>query len=142
MKTNNIPDAAQRFRKKWETYAPVSDDEFQYVPATLHEKHFSKGEVLLKEGQVCNKYYFIYSGSVRSFCLEDGREVNLKFYFEDDIACDFASFRSEEPSQYYLIAMEDTITYCAAKKDAVPVFQNSTSWVMILFRFFQQLYFE
>jgi CRP-like cAMP-binding protein len=38
--------------------------------------------------------------------------------------------------------MEDTITYCAAKKDAVPVFQNSTSWVMILFRFFQQLYLE
>ena len=47
------------------------------------EKCFNKGEVILKEGQVCKYYYFITRGCIRSFSQNNGREVNVKFYFED-----------------------------------------------------------
>jgi CRP-like cAMP-binding protein len=96
--------------KKMESFSPISDDDFQHLPEVMHEKRFHKGEVLLKEGQVCRRYYYILSGCIRSFSLESGKEVNTKFYFEDEIACDFASFRGEKPSQFYLVAIEELLT--------------------------------
>src|SRR5204863_2572982 len=140
MELNNIPGALERFQTKMESFAPIPAEDFQHMAEMMHEKHCSKGEVLLKEGQVCSKYYFIYKGCIRSFGLEDGKEIDLKFYFEDDTACDFASFRSEEPSQFYLVAVEDSIVYYATKAEAVPVLLGGSSFRTFLFRFFQQLF--
>ncbi|HYK47766.1 MAG TPA: Crp/Fnr family transcriptional regulator [Parafilimonas sp.] len=140
MELDNIPGAYERFRKKMMSYAPITDGDFRHMAEMMHEKHCSKGEVLLKEGQVCTKYYFVYKGCIRSFGLEDGREINVKFYFEDDTACDFASFRNELPSEFYLVAMEDCIVFYATKAEAVPVLQAGSSFQMFLFRFFQQLF--
>jgi CRP-like cAMP-binding protein len=142
MKLHNMPEAPERFRKKMESFSPVSDEDFQRLPDVMHEKHFHKGEVLLKEGQVCSRFYFILRGCIRSFCLEDGKEVNTKFYFEDDIACDFNSFRSEEPSPFYFVALEDVTAYYGSKADVKPLFQDGSSWHMVLFRLFQSLYLE
>ena len=142
MEINTNPGALAQYRKKMESFAPISDTDFVQLADTLHEKHFSKGEVLLKEGQVCKQYYFILKGCIRSFGLENGREVNVQFYLDNELACNFISFRSEEPSQFYLIAMEDTDVLYSAKKDAVPVFQSGISFHMLLFRFFQDQYFK
>jgi len=141
MEMNYTPGALDRYRKKIESLAPISDEDFQHIAELMHEKHCTKGEVLLREGQVCNKYYFIFKGSIRSFGLEDGREINVKFYFEDDTACDFISFRTEQPSKFYLIAMEDSIVFYGVKKEVVPVY-NANSLQELQFRFFQQLFFK
>lgn len=141
--TTHTTDTLTRYRKKLESLAPISDEDFQHIIEAMHEKRFDKGEVLLREGQVCKDYYFILSGCIRSFGLEDGREVNVKFFFEDDTACDFYSFRYEEPSRFYLVAMEDTIVYYAGKAEAAPVFQQGgTSMQTLLFRFFQELFLK
>jgi CRP-like cAMP-binding protein len=142
MEIDNIPGALDRFRKKLESFAPVSDDDFQHIAAMMHEKHFNRGEVILREGQVCKEYYFIFKGCIRSFGLEDGKEKNVKFFFEDDTACSFASFRNQEPSPFYLIAMEDSVVYYSTKAEATPVFDKGASLQTLLFRFFQQLYFN
>jgi CRP-like cAMP-binding protein len=142
MEMYNMPEALSRFRKKIESFAPVSDDDFLHLAHIMHEKHFSKGEVILKERQVCKEYYFILNGCIRSFGLEDGKEVNVKFFFEDDTACDFVSFRNQEPSKFYLIAMEDSVVYYATKAEAMQVFDNAASLQTLLFRFFQQLFFN
>lgn len=105
----------------------------------MHEKHFNKGEVLLREGQVCKEFYYIISGCVRSFSLEEGREVNIRFFFEDEFASDFKSLRYEKPSQFFMVAMEDVKVYFTTKNEALPVLKNS---VRFLFRFFQDQYFR
>jgi len=142
MQIVNKIDALTMYREKMESFAPMSDEEFEQLSEKLREKHFTKGEVLLKEGQVCKEFFFIISGCIRSFSLENGREVNVKFFFETDTACDFASFRSEQPSTYYLIVMENTVAYCGIKSEVVPVFAKEAGLHMVLFRFFQDLYFR
>ena len=62
MEINNAPEALARYRKIMESFAPLSDDDFQQLAGVMHEKHCNKGEVLMREGQVCNKYYFILKG--------------------------------------------------------------------------------
>ena len=142
MNSTNEELSLSRFRKKMEAFVPIPDDDFQQLAQIMHEKHFNKGDVILKEGQVCKYFYFIVSGCIRSFGLENGRDVNVKFYFEDDIACDFISFRRQEPSQFFLVAVEDCIVYCATKTEAEPIFRNTASLHLNLFRFFQELYLK
>jgi len=139
------PDQAidlERFRKRLESFVALTDHEFTLWKTIMHQKQVGKGEVLLKEGQVCRQFYFILHGCLRSFSLEEGREVNLSFYFEDDFACDFESFRKEEPAKFYLVAMEDTVVYFGRKKEAVPVLQSEPAISVFLFRFFQDLFFS
>jgi len=141
--TTHTTNALDRYRKKLESLAPISDEDFEHIAEAVHEKQFDRGEVLLREGQVCKDYYFILSGCIRSFGLENGREVNVKFFFEDDTACDFYSFRYEQPSQFYLVAMEDTVVYRATKMEASPVFlEGGAALQTLLFRFFQELYLK
>ena len=125
-----------------ESFSPLTDDEFSLWRKIINEKQVDKGEVLLKEGQVCRRFYFILTGCLRSFSIEEGKEVNLTFYFEDDFACDFESFRKEEPAKFYLVAMEDTTVYFASKKEAIPVLQSQPAFSVFLFRFFQDLFFK
>jgi CRP-like cAMP-binding protein len=142
MKMNQVPEALNQYKRKLESYTEISPEDFEQLTDVMHEKHFSKGEVILKEGDVCKAFNFIYKGLIRSFGLEDGREVNVNFYFEDDFACDFLSFRTGEPSKFYFVAMEDTIAYQGTKAETVPVFEDSVSLHMFLFRFFQKLFFD
>ncbi|MEO8710604.1 MAG: Crp/Fnr family transcriptional regulator [Parafilimonas sp.] len=142
MKINDNSAALLRFRNKIEALRSISDKDFEGFTDLMHEKHFSKGATIFSEGQVCYQFYFIFSGCIRRYGLKDGREVNVDFYIEDDIACDFESFRREIPSKFYFVAMEDCVTYYAVKKEVIPFFRHSTSMHMLLFRFFQDLYFR
>jgi CRP-like cAMP-binding protein len=142
MKMNHVPEALDHYRRKLESYTEISPEDFERLADVMYEKHFNKGEVILKEGDVCKTFNFIHKGLIRSFGLEDGREVNVNFYFENDFACDFASFRSGEPSKFYLVAMEDTVAYQATKTEAVPIFEESAGLHFFLFRFFQQLFLD
>lgn len=142
MKISDNPEAFVRFRKKLEMLSPLTDKNFKGLAAVMHEKHFNKGAFILKEGQVCNQYYFIFKGSIRRFGLKNGREVNVNFYFEDDIASDFESFRKETPSEFYFVAIEDCVLYYGVKAEVSSFFMKHASSHMLLFRFFQDLYFK
>jgi len=142
MNISDTPLALERFRKKIGSFTQLPEIDFMRFANVLHERHINKGEVLLKEGQVCRHFYFIVKGCLRSFGIEEGREVNLNFYFEDDFACDFDSFRYEEPSRFYIVAMEDALVYAASKSEALPVLQSGSAFSLFLFRFFQDQYFK
>lgn len=142
MKKFSKEEAIQRFKKKLLSYAFVPDEDLGQLTHLMHRKYFDKGEVILKEGEICKAYYFILQGCVRSYSLKNEKEVNVSFYFEDDTACDFASYRDDTPSKFYMVAMEDCIVYYGTKKETEPVFLAELSLHTLLFRFFQNLYLK
>src|SRR6185369_4400213 len=128
MNISDIPLALERFRKKIGSFTQLPEMDFLRFANVLHERHINKGEVLLKEGQVCGQFYFIFKGCIRGFSLENGREVNVKFYFEDDIALIFESFKTNVPSQFYLVAIEECIVYFGIKAEALPVLESDSAF--------------
>lgn len=142
MKISDTPLALERYRKKLESFTHLSDEDFMRFANAMHERHVNKGEVLLKEGQICKQFYFIFKGCMRSFSLENGREANIKFYMEDDIACDFESFKTETPTQFYLVAIEECVVYYGIKTEVVPILESDSSFYIFVFRFFQELFFK
>ena len=67
-----------------------------------------KGDLLQKEGSVCNCVSFINYGLLRMFYMADGREKTVCFFNENNYVSDYPSFLTRKPATLNIQAMEDT----------------------------------
>ena len=68
-----------------------------------------KGEIILKEGEVCRSFYLVEKGFLRTYYNnKDGATINLNFTFEGDFTCNLQSLKSRKPSEFNIEAGEDT----------------------------------
>jgi CRP-like cAMP-binding protein len=66
-----------------------------------------KKDFLLKEGQVCKSLYFVESGCLRLFYINDkGVEQIIQFAIEHWWMSDFMSFSLQKPSHFYIQTVE------------------------------------
>ncbi|KOY87687.1 Crp/Fnr family transcriptional regulator [bacterium 336/3] len=72
-----------------------------------HIQHFTKGDFLLKEDDVCRKSYWVIRGIARKYYLHDGKDITTELYFEDDLAISFESYTLQKPSKEYIQALTD-----------------------------------
>ena len=73
----------------------------------LEVKHFKARDFYLKEGRVCYDLGYINSGSFRTYYLNDDKEINTHFVFENNFVADYDSFLQQRPSKYYIQCLED-----------------------------------
>lgn len=86
-----------------------SAEEINAVVENMRLEKFKKGTVVLKEGQVCTKCFFVLKGCLRQYKIIDGEEKTTAFFFEEEAAVLYSSYLEKEPSAYYLSTIEDTI---------------------------------
>lgn len=72
------------------------------------EENFKKKTHILRQGERCNKIWFIKSGMVRKFHLVGGKEVTTWIHTENDIFTSLHSYGGETVSDEYIQACEDT----------------------------------
>jgi CRP-like cAMP-binding protein len=66
-----------------------------------------RNEVLCTAGQVCKNFYFINSGCLRMYEIDNkGNESTAYFALEDQIMSAITSFVLQQPSRDYLVAIE------------------------------------
>ena len=71
------------------------------------EEHYKKGELLLRQDEVCRKSYLIKSGIARKYYLNDGKEMTTELYFENDLAMAFDSYSLQQPGKEWIEALTD-----------------------------------
>ena len=87
----------------------LSDSEKSYVSSLLREKNVLKKEVVLRQGQTCNKIFFVEKGSLQAFNInEDGKESTLMFALSDWWITDMDSFVNQTTSNLTIAALEDS----------------------------------
>ena len=60
---------------------PFTHDELNDILDHFEKEHIQKNRILIKEGQICNKLYFLEAGIGRSFYLKkNGKEVTQWFF--------------------------------------------------------------
>lgn len=64
--------------------------------------------LLLEEGKVANKLYFIRKGCLRLFFCDEGKEITFQFFFEGDFVASFDSLYKRTPSLFSLESLEQT----------------------------------
>ena len=78
---------------------------------------FRKDEFIIEEGKICNKVYFIESGAIRRFSLENGVEVTKWIYTDNQFVTSLSSFFDQKPSFESFQACEETTVYSLSYSD-------------------------
>lgn len=69
---------------------------------------FAKNEYLLKEGKIESNYWFLESGFIRSFVIDnDGNDITTNFYSTTDVVIDWASFFLRSPTRENIQAISE-----------------------------------
>ena len=142
MKNSVTNEQVDMLYKAMELYEPIPYPDFEKIIPILKRIKFTRGEVLFSDGAINRSVYFLIKGCVRNYSLEDGKEVNLKFYFEKDIFADFNSLKNETSSTFYFVALESCEALFVAKKDLLPLILQSRGLMKFSFRFFENLFIE
>lgn len=70
----------------------VSSDAEEYISSISKVRRFTKGSILIQEGQKVNKTYFVLEGALRSYCIDkEGKEHTLQFAIKDWWISDFTA---------------------------------------------------
>ncbi len=85
------------------------EQEIKAIVDNTQVESFKKGSVILEEGQVCSKCYFVLKGCLRQYQLVDGEEKTTGFFTEGQAAVLYSSYLDRSPSAYYLSCVEDSI---------------------------------
>ncbi|WP_232734686.1 Crp/Fnr family transcriptional regulator [Polaribacter sp. ALD11] len=97
-------------------FVPFSDDELNDILSHFEIEYVQKNQILLKEGQICNKLYFIERGIARSYYLKkNGKEITQWFFEVGNFMSSTDSFFQQNPSFYYLEVLEDSTLYSISK---------------------------
>ncbi|QRM91029.1 cyclic nucleotide-binding domain-containing protein [Lacinutrix sp. WUR7] len=89
----------------------LSETEFTQIAPFIKTKKVSKNDFLLQQGEICSHSFFVEQGVLRFYALnEEGKESILQFASENWIVSDRGSVFFQEPSTYYIDAIEDTLT--------------------------------
>ncbi|MFD2164572.1 Crp/Fnr family transcriptional regulator [Paradesertivirga mongoliensis] len=98
----------ENFRSFCESIISFNDEEWQAMEKCLSIKRLRKNEHFLLEGEVCYRMGFVTEGFTRLYFLVDGEEVTKDFCFENNFTGSVASFQTQRPAQFNVVAMEDT----------------------------------
>jgi CRP-like cAMP-binding protein len=85
----------------------LSDEDLSLLVTCVQSRNLKKGEVLLKEGEVCRAFYLVDKGYLRTYYNKDGVAINLNFTFEGSFTTNLKSYKSKQPSALIIEAGED-----------------------------------
>ena len=75
-------------------------------------KSFKKKETIIEEGALKTDVYFLRSGLVRAYCInEKGDEITFGLIAENQILTNIDVILFEQPSRFYYECLEDTKTF-------------------------------
>lgn len=91
-------------------YTDLSDAELAKIVEDIPVETFEKGTVLLKQGDLPTKCYFILKGCIRQYRVdEDGREVTSNFFTENQAVVLFNQHAYDKASKFEWVCMEECV---------------------------------
>jgi CRP-like cAMP-binding protein len=99
------------FKKHLIEKGGLTEEEYAQIVPFIKTKQVTKNDFLLKQGDICTHSFFVEQGVLRFYSLnEEGKENILQFATERWLVSDRGSVFFQEPSTYYIDAIEDTLT--------------------------------
>lgn len=88
----------------------MSEEEQQAILDDIRVGEYSKGTVLIRQGEVPDKCYFVLKGCVRQHAVDAaGREITSNFYTEEQAIAIFNGHKPDKSSEYTLTCLEDAV---------------------------------
>ena len=81
------------------------------------ERNIKAKTVLLKEGEIAGRIFFIKEGCLRMWFNHEGKEITFQFFFENEMVASIESLRLKKPSNYNIETLEPTTLLVLTKKN-------------------------
>ena len=109
---NTPRDIARELARK---YSTMTHEELDTLESILVPMKFAKGEMILKDGEICENIYYIDKGLVRQFYFKNGKEVTEHLGEDRTIFMCIESLFREIPSHLQVEALEPSMVYALPK---------------------------
>jgi len=97
------------FKRYLQVNAGVTDQQIEQIEKQVQKRLLEKNEILLRRGQVCKNFFYVEKGLLRFYSIDKKEKENiLEFAPEKWLLLDRASFYFDEPSEFYIDAIEPT----------------------------------
>ena len=120
-------------------YVNLSADELEDITNTFKRKVVKKNDYLLKQGDTCKDLVFVQKGCLRLYYLKEDIEVSVWFAFEQSSAIEMYSFISENPSDYFLQAIEDSEVLYLPKTALNKLYQHHPKMEEMMRKFWEDV---
>lgn len=94
-----------------------SDEEKASIAKFTAIKHYQKGDILIREGQVASTCYHVISGCLRQYKIVNGEERSIFFYTEDQSVLSLVQKNSIFIANYNIDCVEDTTVSLMTAED-------------------------
>ncbi|MFK7934114.1 MAG: Crp/Fnr family transcriptional regulator [Saprospiraceae bacterium] len=100
-------------------------EQIEQVVNNFKKVTFQKHDYLLQEGAIADKYWFVETGVMRAFVVNQaGEEVTTEFYTHGQMALQAPSFLGRMPSQENIQALSEVTAWEMSFTRFQPLFQN------------------
>ena len=110
----------------------IDEKELEEFNKNAQIENIKKGEVLVSEGKIADKLYFIHSGVFRYYLIsQDGKDVTKDFAVDaqNPFCMAYSSFMTYQPSQIYIEALTDAEVSLWNKSYIHPLLTNNLNWL-------------
>lgn len=91
-------------------FTSLNAEQQQAIVDDIRIAEVKKGTVLLRQGDVPTKCYFVLKGCVRQYAIdESGKEVTSNFYTEEQAVSIFNRHQQNKQSAYTFTCLEDSV---------------------------------
>jgi signal-transduction protein with cAMP-binding, CBS, and nucleotidyltransferase domain len=127
---NTTRDIARELARK---YSTMTHDELDTLESILVPMKFAKGDMILKEGEICRDIYYIDKGLIRQFYFKKDKEVTEHLGVDRTIFMCIESLFKESPTRLQVEALENTFIYALPKQNLEIVALHNVN-IQILYR--------
>lgn len=119
----------------------LEEKEREYVRSVFSYKELQSKEILLRQGVICSKLFFVESGIVRAYNLtEGGKEATIMFAVQDWWITDMNAFINQKSSLMTLETLEDSRIFELNFKDFEPMLKTYPKFERFFRILFQNAY--
>jgi CRP-like cAMP-binding protein len=114
----------QKLISYFSKFAKLTEDEINAISESMDIRMMKKEEFLIKEGQKNRDSYFVLSGLIRKYSLNDGEEITTGLYSEDQWIIQLSGFDNYSIADYNLICVEASWIVVGNEEKAQQLFQQ------------------
>ncbi len=107
----------------------ITPEERALFHDVLEQRTVQRKQYLLRAGEICRYEYYVISGCLRSYYLDEkGNEVNIMFPVEDWWLGDMIRFTNNTPSSLYIEALEDCTLWMINQENKELLFEKAPAF--------------
>ncbi len=115
MRIDDISETKHIARELARKYSTMTHEELSVLESILEPMRFAKGQMILKEGEVCKHIYYIEHGLIRQFYFKKEKQITEHLGEDHSIFMCIESLFREEPTSLQVEALEPTLVYAIPK---------------------------